>query len=291
MSAVAETRPRPAGRRKFKRARTALSIPSKAAYALGLRSTKALCLPDFLIIGSAKAGTTWIAENLDFHPEVYLARRPGVRDPTEVRYFSQSFQKPLSYYSDLFLPGRDKVKGDKSPSYCTISSFRIRFIRSVMPAVRIFLFVRNPVERAWSHTVMNLVKFDGRKVEDIPASQFHRFFERSKEQGLYTRIIERWSNVFSKEQLFVGFYDDIRADPIGLLSRACAHIGVSTNVDFNGFPCRSVVNRGLGVAMPAEHRRYLEEMFRDEIARLEELFGSSVTRWRSSSDVSLRASS
>src|SRR5262249_33217876 len=165
--------PQPPGvpvRRRFQRGLIAASIPSKALYSIGIRSRRTLCLPDFLIIGAPKAGTTWLAANLDCHPQIYMAKRPGCQDPTEVRYFRKSFRLPLKYYSSLFLQGKDRIKGDKSPGYSTLTPFRIRFIRSIMPSVRLVFFLRNPVERAWSHAVMNLVKLAKQKYEELPQS-------------------------------------------------------------------------------------------------------------------------
>ena len=231
-------------RRPFRRVRLAMSLPEKALYSFGIRSTKALCLPDFLIIGAAKAGTTWLAENLDAHPQIFMGKRPGCRDPSEMRYFSQGFGKPLKHYSDYFRPGQDKIKGDKSPTYSTISLSRIRFIRRLLPSVRLILFMRNPIERAWSHAVMNLVKFKGRDVAEVPPSLFYDQFARQQEQGPYTTILDRWLSVFPEEQIYTGVYDDIASDPLRVLREVCEHIGADTNVDWSRFPYRRVVNEG-----------------------------------------------
>jgi hypothetical protein len=274
--------PRPrAQRKRFQSLRIALSLPSKALYAFGIRSTKSLNLPNFMIIGAPKAGTTWLAENLDCHPEVYLARRPGTTDPTELRYFNQSFRRPLTYYSELFpRESRDKLKGDKTPGYCTLSPFRIRFIRSIMPDVRLVFFMRHPVERAWSHAVMNLVKIEKQKMEDVPPSRFYKFFARNRDQGLYSRILENWLGVFPREQLYTGFYDEIGTRPLEVLQDVCQHIGAPKDVDWDQFPYRSVVNQGERLSMPEEYREFLEDSYREEIVRLEERLGKRVSRWR-----------
>ena len=257
-----------------------MSLPEKALYSFGIRSTKALCLPDFLIIGAAKAGTTWLAENLDAHPQIFMGKRPGCRDPSEMRYFSQGFGKPLKHYSDYFRPGQDKIKGDKSPTYSTIPLSRIRFIRRLMPSVRLILFMRNPIERAWSHAVMNLVKFKGRDVAEVPPSQFYDQFERGQDQGRYTQILDRWLSVFPEEQMYAGVYDDIASDPLRVLREVCTHVGADTSVDFSQFPYRRVVNEGKRAPMPDEYRRFLEEMYREEIVRTDERLGGRVSRWR-----------
>jgi hypothetical protein len=267
-------------RRPFRRLRLAMSLPEKALYSFGIRSTKSLCLPDFLIIGAPKAGTTWLAENLDAHPQIFMGKRPWCHDPTELRYFSQDFGRPLKHYSDHFRPGQDKIKGDKSPGYCRIPLSRIRFIRRLLPSVRVILFMRNPVERAWSHAVMNLVKLKGRDVAETPPSLFYDQFARGQAYGCYTEILDRWLRVFPKEQMYTGLYDDIAGDPLRVLREVCAHIGAATDVDFSQFPYRRVVNEGKRSPMSEEYRLFLEEMYREEIVRIDERLDGRVSRWR-----------
>ncbi len=257
-----------------------MALPAKALYSFGLRSTKPLNLPDFLIIGAPKAGTTWLAENLDFHPQIFMGKRPGTSNPLEVRYFTQSFRLPLKYYSDLFVAGRERLKGDKSPGYGALPAFRIRFIRSIMPSARILYFMRDPVERAWSHAVMQLVKLERRQIEDVPESRFFKVFERTKDQGCYSTILEQWLRVFPEEQIYTGLYDDIATDPIGVLRGVCAHIGADTDVDWSRFPYNRVVNKGHRTPLPDKYRNFLEDMYRDEIVRIDERLGGRVSRWR-----------
>ena len=217
-----------------------------------------------------------------------MARNPECIDPTEVRYFSQSFRLPLQHYSDLFVPGRERIKGDKSPSYCYVPAYRIRFIRSIMPSVRLVFMMRNPVERAWSHAVMSLVKHARRRIEEIPQSRFYTFFSRHREWGCYSKVLDRWLRVFRDEQLYISFFDQIVSDPIGLLRNVCAHVRADTGVEWSQFPYRRVVNAGQGLPIPAEYRTVLEEMYREEIARLDRRFGGVVSWWRNAAGTAHR---
>jgi hypothetical protein len=257
-----------------------LTAPEKKLYSLGILSTRSLCLPDFLVIGAQKAGTTWLKKNLDYHPEIFMPTRTGKSDPTEVRYFDQEFHEPLSFYSDLFKPGMRRVKGDKSPNYCTIPLERIKFIRSIMPDVRLILMIRNPIERAWSHAAMNLMKFSGKKMEEISNSKFRRHFIRSRGRGDYPAILDRWLKIFPSEQLYVGFFEDISLCPKKLLSEVFAHLGVSQDVDWKSFPYQRVINKGPKVPIPEQHRNFLELMYGPAIEDLYQRFGSKVENWR-----------
>lgn len=124
----------------------------KTQYALGIRSTNGLCLPDFLGIGAQKAGTTWLHENLCHHPDLYLP------EPKELHYFDWGFHRSLRHYSDIFKRGCNRVKGEITPGYSIIPVERMRFIRTIMPDVRLIFLMRNPIDRAWSQALMNLVK-------------------------------------------------------------------------------------------------------------------------------------
>jgi len=172
------------------------------------------------------------------------------------------------------------VKGDKSPNYCTIPLERIKFIRSIMPDVRLILMIRNPIERAWSHAAMNLMKFSGKKMEEISNSKFRRHFIRSQGRGDYPAILDRWLKIFPSEQLYVGFFEDISLCPKKLLSEVFAHLGVSQDVDWKSFPYQRVINKGPKVPIPEQHRNFLELMYGRAIEDLYQRFGSKVENWR-----------
>jgi Sulfotransferase family len=257
------------------------TAPEKKLYSLGILSPKSLCLPDFLIIGAQKAGTTWLKRNLDHHPDIYMPNMLNTSDPTEVRYFDKYFYESLRSYSSLFQPaGMQKVKGEKSPNYCTLPLERVRFIRSIMPDVRLILMIRNPIERAWSHAIMNLVKLSAKKIDEISDSKFRRHFIRSKDRSNYPLILERWLSVFPQKQLYVGFFEDITECPKKLLSEVFTHLGVSQAVDWDSFPYQRVINKGPKAPIPQQHKSFLEMMYAREIETLYNRFGSRVESWR-----------
>lgn len=276
----AAARARRAASRWFHSTRILLGMPEKQLYARGLLPTASLHLPDFLIIGAQKAGTTWLKKNLHHHPELFLPELANHSDPTEVRYFDQQFHKSLRYYSSLFSAGAGKVKGEKSPNYCTLPVERIRFIRAVMPDVRLILMLRNPVDRAWSHALMNLVRLSDRAFEQVDESLFYDHFVRARERGDYLTIIDRWLAVFPREQLYIGFYDHIAERPQQLLGDIFAHLGVSQDVDWSSFPYNQKINRNPSIAIPEKYRSFLEEMYREDIETLYARFGEAVAGWR-----------
>jgi len=251
--------------------------PEKALYRLGLRSPAGLTLPDALCIGAQKAGTTWLYRNLERHPEVFVP--PEVK---EVHYFDFLYRQPLCDYAAVFADGADRVKCDVTPNYGRLRSGRIRFIRRVMPDVRLVFLMRNPVERAWSQALMDLATRADRPWEEVPLEAFRRFLRRPSVvgNGLYTRMLERWLAVFPGEQLFVGFFDDVVLRPRSLLADVFEHLGVRRDVDWDEFPWREKVHEGVGVPIPEALRGELADAFGPELTLLAERFGGAAVRWR-----------
>ena len=109
--------------------------------------------PDFLGIGAQKAGTTWLYENLRRHPQMYL---PNTK---EIHYFDWYFYKSIHWYCKHFMAvEKNKLKGEITPCYSTLSENKIKLIHKINPQLKIILILRNPIERAWSQAVMNLAK-------------------------------------------------------------------------------------------------------------------------------------
>ena len=78
-------------------------------------------------------------------------------EPGEDQYFGKEahffdreerFSRGLDFYTCRFEPGRDRIKGDMTPNYCTLPLERIMHIHSLMPNARLLYLLRNPIERA-----------------------------------------------------------------------------------------------------------------------------------------------
>lgn len=252
------------------------SLVEKRFYALGIYSSNVLCLPDFLGIGAQKAGTSWLYENLQQHPEVYLPK------PKELHYFDWNFHTSLRSYANRFKPGSQKVKGEITPGYSIIPVECIRFIRTIMPDVKLIFIMRNPIERAWSQALMNLVKLPNKKFEEVDESEFYAHFkaQRSVQRGDYQTILKNWLHIFPHGHLYIGFFEDILHCPQRLLKDVFRHIGVSSDVDWDTFPYRQIIYKGSDIPLPQKYREFLEEMYCQEIELLHERFGAPVASWR-----------
>jgi len=256
-----------------------------------------LRMPDFIGIGAGQSGSSWMFKMLNCHPEVFVARKK------ETHYFSRKFDEwSLAYYSSLFDEGGDRICGEITPRYSLLLPERIEFIHKIMPDVRLFLIVRNPIDRAWSaarRVMSKLAEQQGISFDQVADSEFYDYFSNESQnrilvrgtragyfvpdmlQGHYSRAIDNWTRVFPQEQLLVCFFDDIALDPEGFMRRVFQHIGVSQPVDWNSMPLRKKVNRNPTHDIPERFEGCLRELYGPEIEELRRRFGKPIDSWLS----------
>lgn len=248
----------------------------KRLYRLGWLRRDGLCLPDFLGIGAQKSGTTWLWENLRCHPEIFLTT------PKELHFFDWHFERSLRSYAGHFEPGVGKVKGEITPGYSILTPDRIDFVHWLVPDVRLMFLIRNPMERAWSQALMNLVKKPKVPFETVSEQTFieHIDSPRSVQRGDYIEIVDNWLARFAEEQLLIEPFEAIRDEPRALLGRVLRHLGVDPEPDWRAFPVDEVIFRGVGVPPPPRIRDHLRRIYRDDLDRLAARFGAVVEPWR-----------
>jgi hypothetical protein len=202
--------------------------------------------PDFLVISPPKTGSTWLADNLRLHPQVFI---PVVK---EVKYFSSYYRwLDINWYLDHFAPSSGRSKGEASPSYAILPAESIRLVRRLFPDLKLIFLMREPVARAWSHAKHNRryreANFDARAA-DTPVldSDWRANFTHGwpLSSGDYLGQLRRWSSVFPLEQIYVGFYESIARDPAGLLRDIFAFLGLDPDLDLSAFPLRERIQVG-----------------------------------------------
>jgi len=239
------------------------------------QSAAGLTLPDFLGIGAQKSGTSWLHENLKPHPGVF------VPEAKEVHFFDQKFEQGLNSYSQIFEPAGDRVKGEITPAYGILPPHRIGLIHELMPRLKVIFLMRNPIERAWSQALMNLAHQPGRPAASLSDQEIIAHFNSpaSRQRGDYETILNNWLAHYDRRQVFTSFFEDISIRPRELLSDVFKFLGLSTNLDWGGFPYNQVVLRGGGMAMPPRLRRILVEIYHEPIERLGQLYNAPARRW------------
>lgn len=99
-------------------------------------------LPDFIVVGAMKAGTTSLAGNLKQHPRIFMPRR-------EVRFFNEHWHEGVEWYRHHFADGAGKICGEKTPDYMRMGRFMER-MHWVVPDAKIIVLLRDPVARLLS---------------------------------------------------------------------------------------------------------------------------------------------
>jgi len=169
-------------------------------------------LPDFVIIGAQKGGTSFLYHVLTQHPLV----EPAVRK--EVRYFEGLFDLGIEWYRWCFpqpkwKAGRWTISGEATPSYLFRPLVAKRMAETV-PQVRLIALLRNPIDRAYSHYQMQVTRgTEPRTFEEAIEQQNSTYLPR----GIYVDQLLRWSEYFGKEQMLVLKSEDFFEGPVETL--------------------------------------------------------------------------
>jgi hypothetical protein len=219
--------------------------------------------PDFLVISPPKTGSTWLADNLRCHPEVFV---PEIK---EVKYFSSHLDwLDLAWYLGHFGAAAGRVKGEASPSYALLPLSRIRLVRRLLPDVKLIFLMREPVGRAWSHAKHTYryreANFAGctAPYDSVTDGQWRENFTHpwTMASGDYLAQLRRWSSVFPREQMYVGFYESLADAPETLLREILAFLGVNPDVDLSAFPLWERIMPGLPGEPPPAHAQALRRL-------------------------------
>lgn len=177
--------------------------------------------PNFLVIGTAKAGTTWLYSCLNAHPEIFL---PEIK---ELHFFSYDhlYQKGYAWYESHFQSvTKEKAVGDISPSYLPLEASAAR-IHAYDPNIRLIAILRNPIDRAYSHYCMEMRadKVDSNiEIGLTVDSPYVKW-------GLYHHQISRFTQLFPENRIKVLFFDDIQRNPESLLKEVYSYLDVDSS--------------------------------------------------------------
>jgi len=170
--------------------------------------------PDFFLVGAPKAGTTSIYAYFSRHPGIFV---PKIKEPhffscPEVKdtYYEVPFIDTEPDYLKLF-KGADEGQqtGDFSPSYLYYENAALR-IKERCPDAKILMVLRDPVDRAISHYLMDLR--DGyQDVELLECLMNHKDYPRHYreyvEVGKYSKPVKRYIDLFGRENVHVWLFD------------------------------------------------------------------------------------
>ena len=183
-------------------------------------------LPDFLIIGAAKAGTTSLHHYLDQHPQVCMSW------PKETNFFTrEDYLDRLEWYLNCF-PRRPGLRGEASPTY---TNFPVRRnvperIASLVPDVKMIYIVRDPIERSESyyyHKYFN--RTESRPIDQV-FSEVHGPEDPYIAGSRYAMQIEQYLAFFSLSQIMIIDNRDLRVEREATMRSVCSFLGLEAAV-------------------------------------------------------------
>ena len=175
-----------------------------------------MMLPNFLIIGAEKGGTTWLYEKLRRHPGVYM---PKVK---ELYFFSRdgSFEKTQEWYEKHFEAA--PAVGEATPAYM-YNEQAPRRIADTIPDVKLIACLRHPTDRVYSQYWMN------RGLGEVECS-FERVVRGKRKlyfgHGLYGEQLDRYLSYFDRDQLLILISEEMFSEPSASLNKICSFLRV-----------------------------------------------------------------
>jgi len=184
-------------------------------------------LPDFLIVGAPRSGTTSLSWYLTGHPDVHIPRR-------EVRFFDQHFDRGLDWYRAQFDGARERqIVGEKTPSYM-FSDEAMKRMAEVVPDARLVAILREPSARAYSSFWFRRGLGEReRTFEDVLDEELAPgYVEPWKTPpliagGMYLPALERICTYFPRESLLVLLFDDLEEQPGPTFAALCSFLGIA----------------------------------------------------------------
>ena len=190
-------------------------------------------LPDFLIIGAAKSGTTTLYEYLCRHPQVYsIGEHPYFTNTKEPNFFGEDekYAKGLEYYATLFNDAKpDHLCFEASTDYTKYPEFPQSAARipQALPQIKLIYIMRHPVDRAYSY-YLHLCRHSGVK------ETFEDYGKKTSvcvDGSDYIIQIEQYLQYFPRESFLFLLMDDLLKNTQETLRQVFHFIGIDEQIN------------------------------------------------------------
>lgn len=284
---------------------TALSLQRFSAQTFRGATSSMRLLPDFLIIGGQRCGTSSLYYYLTEHPGVISA------STKEIHFFDDSYTKGLDWYRAQFPTVAYKhyverirknhfLTGEASPYYLFHPHAPQRIV-SALPNVKLIVLLRNPIDRAYSqHWLEVMGQFESLSFEEavrrepertagerekmLQDENYHSYSHRRftyLARGVYVDQLQYWMNYYPREQFLIIKTEDLYKKSAEIVRQTLEFLGVpadkiDTNREYKKYKVPSkkgYKTQDSAPAMDPKVREYLVEYFRPHNARLYEFLG------------------
>lgn len=178
-------------------------------------------LPTFFIVGAAKSGTTSLANYLDEHPDVFISK---VKEPNffsskqlleDHLYYKDKLITSFSQYKKLFEGSESFAqRGEASVSYLVYPGVAEN-IKKMCPDARIVIILRNPVDRAYSHYLMDKkhrlvdIEFEDVVHKNSNDPYLDKYYHQYIKVGLYSVQVKAYIDVFGIDNVKIFLFDEL----------------------------------------------------------------------------------
>jgi hypothetical protein len=249
-------------------------------------------LPDCLIIGAQRAGTSSLYRNILQHPGVQGATRK------EVHFFDQNHGQGPNWYRSFFAapsPGESPRLGIEATPYYLYHPAVPRRVKALLPEARFIALFRDPVERAYSDYLHarqrgleplglaealdaepDRLRGEEQRLLAEPgyASHAHRF-QSYQSRGLYARQLARWLDHFPRDRFLLLKAEDLYADTHAVTCRVARFLGLPDDARITPTWRNSTADK---TPIPENIRERLRRYFEPADAELRAIAGPEF-RW------------
>lgn len=218
-------------------------------------------LPNFIIAGAQKSGTTTLYVALKKHLGIFMST------PKELHFFNenQNYERGLEWYSSFFKEcPDDKIAGESTPGYLHYNQVASR-IANTLPETKLIFLLRNPVDRAYSgywHAVKvagEVLTFE-RAIESEPyriakdpyAEKFYSYLHR----GYYFQQLQPYFQHFSRSRILILIAEEYFLNPQLILTQVTDFLGVYCDQKFLDNASSVVENEALIPRSRELHKYY-----------------------------------
>ncbi len=255
-------------------------------------------LPDFLVIGTQRGGTTSLFHYLEDHPCI----QPAVNK--DLHFFDRKYAKGLAWYRGHFptriehyyaqrVRGQALLTGEASPSYL-FHPYAAKRVAQAVPHVKLIALLRNPVSRAYSqyhhavelgHETLSFTEAiedeeertarEQEKIRQDPHYYSEEFKHRSYlTKGIYVDQLQMWMSLFPREQFLILKSEEFYADSAAVFNQVLAFLNLPAMELAVEKPAFKQYNNNIYSAkMEPAMRQRLVEYFKPHNARLYDLLG------------------
>ena len=182
-----------------------------------------MILPNFLIGGAPKTGTTALHNYLRQHPAICMS------EPKETFFFTDEYDRGVKWFAQHFEHCCEKKAVGEASTTTLYGSDAPKRVRETLGAPKLIFVLRNPVERAYSEYLFFVHK--GRipasiSFEDVVLRNKSEYSDRILQMGCYDKYLSRFEEKFGRDGMKIILHEEFRSTPAQILEELFRFLGV-----------------------------------------------------------------